>query len=65
MKKIYNKSKCYMEIAKWSKCPRCKGFGSVLSDRGNTCHLCKGHGNLWKTESGWTQAKYSKDSQLY
>lgn len=67
--KVYNKSKETVEPAKKRKCPRCKGFGAIVTDRGENCHLCKGIGTLWMvvSGSGWTRAMYAhlEDSVLY
>ena len=62
---VYNHSKCRIEKGTWKLCPRCKGFGAKTGDDDN-CHLCRGYGNLWISESGWTRAKYSRleDSKL-
>lgn len=69
MPKVFNKSTLFVEPAKDSQCPRCKGAGRVFSDKDESCHLCHGHGRLWlsTTGSGWTRAKFKKieDSQLY
>lgn len=64
MAKVYNKSSQLVESAKWLKCPRCKGFGSNYGDEDN-CDVCNGHGSVWITGSGWTRAKYSRESKLY
>jgi DnaJ-class molecular chaperone len=53
--KLYNYSKEQIEKAVKSICPRCKGFGSLSSDKGETCNLCNGNGLLWVSDSGWTR----------
>jgi DnaJ-class molecular chaperone len=66
MAKVYNQSRRIFEKAKEAKCPRCKGFGGVFPDDDqDNCYLCKGYGFLWMAESGWTRAKYSRESNLY
>jgi len=64
--KVFNHSALLMEPATQRVCPRCKGFGGVNRDDG-PCPLCKGHGRLWISASGWTRPLHSRAtaSQLY
>ena len=43
--KVYNKLKQIAETVKKEACPRCKGYGTTITDarNGNGCQLCKGH----------------------
>lgn len=67
--KVLNRDTHTIEKAKIKLCPRCKGFGAVVSDPGIRCHLCKGHGSIWVsvTGSGWIRARFDRvfNSKLY
>ena len=69
MSKVYNKSSGTIEKARKGKCPRCRGFGSLFTDRidDKGCHLCCGAGVVWLSDSGWTRpvGKPMEDSELY
>jgi len=57
-----------MEKAMKSSCPRCKGFGSIIQDKGEMCDLCNGDGYLWSSKSGWTMCfsgKVGESEKLY
>lgn len=64
--KVFNHSRQLVEQGAKVTCPRCKGSGRKLTDV-DSCYLCKGHGELYMTPSGWTRAKYARleDSQLW
>ena len=38
-------------------CPRCKGFGSTIQDKGDYCLLCDGDGKLEIVDKGKGQYK--------
>jgi len=65
--KLYNHSKCVMEDAKKSKCPRCNGFGGTIYDE-EGCNICGGDGILWASKSGWTRrinGRIGESEKLY
>jgi DnaJ-class molecular chaperone len=65
---VLNKSKDSIEKATKEKCPRCRGFGAIVTDNSN-CHLCNGKGVLYISieGTGWTKAMYARmdKSKLY
>ncbi len=65
---LFNHSKQGLESATKEKCPRCNGHGSISSDEGEQCHLCRGRGYLWISKTGWTRPLYGriiKSEQLW
>jgi len=65
MKKIWNDDKCRFEEAEKVECPRCRGFGYVVTD-GVDCAMCAGWGYLWKSkQSNWFQRIYGKEPFIY
>lgn len=56
--KLYNHSKHIVEEATKSKCPRCKGFGALMQDKGELCVICDGRGEVWLSKSGWIRPLY-------
>jgi DnaJ-class molecular chaperone len=66
--KIMNHGNMILEEAELTDCPRCKGYGGISSDKGESCHLCEGHGELWLAKSGWTlsvDGEPTEDEILY
>ena len=64
---LFNHSKLIMEKAKKQTCPRCSGFGGLISDN-DACFLCQGKGVVWMSESGWIRplnGRITKSEQLY
>ena len=64
---LFNHSKLIMEKAKKQTCPRCSGFGYLISDN-DACFLCHGKGVVWMSESGWIRplnGRIGKSEQLY
>ena len=43
---LYNSSACRIEPCKKTRCPRCKGHGGTVQDRGENCSMCGGHGYI-------------------
>ena len=64
MARVYNHSKERYEEAEYKKCPRCKGVGGNIRDT-MLCDICNGDGKTFITPTGWTRAKYSRNSKLY
>lgn len=54
MSRVLNKSTQLVEPAKYVKCPRCSGFGGIITDE-HRCTICDGFGKVWRSVSGWTR----------
>jgi len=63
MSTVYNHSAQSVEPAERTTCPRCKGRGSKFGDatRSIEC-ICKGEGEVWRSESGWCRAIGSRQA---
>lgn len=67
MPQVFNKSKQRMEPAKKLTCPRCQSHGSRITDKGEPCSMCGGHGKVMMSRSGWLRKLYARQntSQLF
>lgn len=64
---LTNRSNGQVESCANIQCPRCIGFGRIVFSE-EECYLCRGHGRLWWSESGWTRplwGRINRDEQLY
>jgi len=62
MAQVFNKSKQRLEPAKKLTCPMCQSFGSRVTDKGEPCPLCKGHGKVMMSRSGWLRRLYARQN---
>ena len=60
-KRALNHMENRVEAVVKCKCPRCSGFGAIAADRGDSCWVCNGFGEVWRNNStGFTIHKHKQ-----